>query len=115
MRAIPLPLLPSTMVWRPPSPDSDAMDGEYGEEHTVENVRFDEEQSRPAGGYASEYQRYDGASGKVFIDAENSEGVAPPPVGSLCSIDGGGEMSVKKVSEFRTAGGRVHHWEVEVA
>lgn len=116
MRAIPLSLLPSTMVWREPSGDPDAMDGEYGpEEHAVGNVRFDEERPRPTGGYAGEYQRYDGPAGKVFIDAENSEGIAPPPVGALCRIDGGEEMAVRKVAEFRTVGGRVHHWEVEVA
>ena len=113
MRAIPPSLLPSTMTWRAPSTDPMAMDGEYGEPVTVEGVRFEENRPRSTGGYSSEYQRYDGPAGRVFVDAANSSGEVPP-VGALASIDGGPEMSVKKVDVYRCFG-EVHHYEIEVA
>ena len=113
MRAIPPSLLPSTMVWRAPSTGPDAMDGEYGEAVTVTSVRFEESRPRSTGGYSSEYQRYDGPAGKVFVDAANSVGEVPP-VGALASIDGGPEMSVKSVTVYRCFGG-VHHYEIEVS
>ena len=102
------------MAWRAPSADPAAMDGEYGEPVTVEHVRFEEERQRPTGGYSSEYQRYDGAAGRIFVDAENSVGDVPP-VGAVVSVDGGGEMAVRKVTAFRDFTLNVHHWEIEVA
>lgn len=113
MRAIPPSLLPSTMVWRAPSSNPDAMDGEFGEPVTVAGVRFEESRPRATGGYSSEYQRADGPAGRVFVDAANSTGEVPP-VGALASIDGGPEMSVKSVTVYRCFDG-VHHYEIEVA
>lgn len=112
MRAIPPSLLPSAMTWRAPSTDPMAMDGEHGEPVAVERVRFEESRQRAAGGYSSEYQRYDGPSGRIFVDAVNSSGEVPP-VGALVSVDGGSEMAVKKVDVHRCFG-EVHHYEIEV-
>ena len=114
MRPIPRSLLPSTMTWRAPSTEPGAFDGDLGEPHTVERVRLDESRQRPSGGYSADYQRYDGPGGTVFVDARHSSGDVPP-VGAVASVDGGREMSVRSVRVLRTRGGRVHHWEIEVA
>ena len=114
MMPIPPVMLTSSMTWRAPSTEPGAMDGEYSAPVTVERVRFEEARQRATGGYSSEYQRYDGPGGRVFMDARYSVGDVPP-VGALASIDGGRDMSVKRVETFRGPGGYVHHWEIEVA
>lgn len=112
MIPIPLSVLTQSMTWRPPSDDPDAMDGEYGEERTCSHVRYEPTRRRASGGYASEYERYDGPQGRIFFDARNSIGEVPC-VGALVSVDGGPEMSVQGVVEYR--GYRcVHHYEIEV-
>lgn len=113
MTPIPLSLLPSTMEWRAPEEGEDGLGGEYGDPVTVEHVRFDEQRPRSTGGYSEQYQRFEGPSGTVFIDARNSRGEVPP-VGALVSIDGGREMPVKAVKPFRGFCGRLHHTELEV-
>lgn len=104
-------MLTSVMTWRAPSTDPGAMDGEYGDTYTVENVRFERTDARASGGYANQYQRYDGPTGTVFIDAARSVGEVPP-VGALASVDGSAEMAVVSVDELRGPNGEVHHWEV---
>ena len=49
----------------------------------------------------------------TIVDAANSSGEVPP-VGALASVDGGPEMSVRKVDAYRCVG-EVHHYEIEVA
>lgn len=107
---IPLSLLPSTMTWRAPADSGDGMGGEFGEEHTVEHVRFEFATSRVTG--SSElYETYDGPIGTVFIDAVNSVGEVPP-VGAVCSIEGSTELSVMSVTPLYAT--KLHHTEVEV-
>lgn len=112
MTPIPLSVLTQSMAWRAPSDDPDAMDGEYGDVHKCGHVRYEPSSIRASGGYASEYERYDGPQGRIFFDARNSTGEVPC-VGALVSVDGGPEMSVRGVVECRGYRG-VHHYEIEV-
>lgn len=109
MMPIPSALMPSTMRWRDPADPKRGMGGEYGPERVTAPVRF--EGSRQRAG--SDYSRYAGPSGKVWVDARNSEG-GIPLVGALVSIDGGPEMAVRRVSPFFTRRGELHHTELEV-
>lgn len=112
MRAIPTYLLTSRMEWRAPSGDPRSMGGEYGARQATERVRFEPSEARATGGSMPLYERYDGPTGTVFVDARNSVG-GVPPVGSLVSVDGGPEVPVRSVEELRGFSG-VHHWEVSV-
>lgn len=83
--------------------------GEYSEEaRTVEGVYFEASVEMSARGY----QLVDGCKGVLFIDAVNSAGAFRPVVGSL-AVYGGEEMTVAKVTAYRTPA-EVHHWEVEL-
>lgn len=113
---IPKSLLPDDMEVRVP------LKGDYGpkfgEPITVRHVRFDRKAGVSEGGSTvpegRSYVLSDGPRGTVFIDRINSQGAFAVPVGSRVSI-GGEELSVRSVEELRESGGRVHHWEVQVA
>lgn len=109
MLPIPLSLLPSSMAVRVPV-DSD-YGGEYAEPVEVAHVRFDSSAVLSRRGYVLS----DGSKGLVYADAVNSMGAFDMPVGSLVSIDGADEMSVKRVTPCKGFFGVMHHWEIEVA
>ena len=108
MRPIPMSLLASDMVVRRPA--NGELGGEYGEPSSVEHVRFVESREMARRGYVLS----DGAKGLVYVDAANSTGDLPVPVGSLASIDGGEELAVLKSVACPGFFGVVHHWELEV-
>ena len=90
-------------------PDASGYGGEYAEPVTVSHVRLERAEAlRQAG-----YKLADGATGRVFVDAANSEGAFRVPVGSKVSI-AGDDYQVLSVDECRARGPEVHHWEVDV-
>lgn len=113
LRPVPPSMLAQTAVWREPEDREDGAGGSFGEPRETSRVLFQERRQRSTGGYSEQYQRYEGPSGLLVIDARNSDG-GVPPVGALVSIDGGREMPVRSVSVLRDRRGRVHHYELEV-
>ena len=90
-------------------PDESGYGGEYADPVTVSHVRLERAESLAQAGY----KLADGASGRIYVDALNSEGAFRIPVGSKVSL-GGDEYQVLSVDECRAYGPGVHHWEVDV-
>lgn len=113
VRPIPPALMRHTMEVRVPAAGS-ARGGEYERPRTVSNVRY----QAVLGTRQTAYQLQDGTTGIVFVDAETSAGAFEVPAGSKLAIlapDGWtASVSVLACRRFEGAGGRVHHWELEV-
>ena len=113
MMQIPKRLLRDRMVVLLPDPEADYA-GEYAERREVRGVLF---QGRAQLGRSS-WSLADGASGRVYIDAQNSQGAFAPPVGARVEVSGPGipgtlAMEVKACAPYRGLRG-LHHWEVDV-
>lgn len=85
--------------------------GEYADPRTIRHVRFIGRAGLASCGFALA----EGASGRILIDAANSEGACGVPVGAKVEVSGvPGAMQVLTCTPCK-AGGRVHHWEVDVS
>lgn len=104
---IPRHLLTDSMLVKLPDPEADYA-GTWKEERRVGRVCF---QSREQLGRTS-WSLAEGASGRVFVDALNSEGAFEVPAGARVEVNGRA-MECKACQAYR-AFGRVHHWEVDV-
>lgn len=107
VKPIPSELLPDSMTVAAPD-GSDGYGGRFLEPVAVSHVRFERAETLAANGY----KLSDGASGRIWIDAVNSEGSFRIQVGSKISL-GGEAFYAVAVNELR-AYGDVHHWEVDV-
>ncbi len=113
MMQIPKRLLRDRMVVLLPDPEADYA-GEYAERREVRGVLF---QGKAELGRSS-WSLADGASGRVYIDAQNSQGAFAPPVGARVEVSGPGisgtlAMEVKACAPYCGLR-RLHHWEVDV-
>lgn len=113
MMQIPKRLLRDRMVVLLPDPEADYA-GEYAERREVCGVLF---QGRAQLGRSS-WSLAAGASGRVYIDAQNSQGAFAPPVGARVEVSGPGipgtlAMEVKTCAPYCGLRG-LHHWEVDV-
>lgn len=113
MMQIPKRLLRDSMVVLLPDPEADYA-GEYAERSEVRGVLF---QGKAQLGRSS-WSLADGASGRVYIDAQNSQGAFAPPVGARVEVSGPGipgtlAMEVKACAPYCGLRG-LHHWEVDV-
>lgn len=113
MMQIPKRLLRDRMVVLLPDPEADYA-GEYAERREVRGVLF---QGKAELGRSS-WSLADGASGRVYIDAQNSQGAFAPPVGARVEVSGPGisgtlAMEVKACAPYCGLRG-LHHWEVDV-
>lgn len=113
MMQIPKRLLRDRMVVLLPDPEADYA-GEYAERSEVRGVLF---RGKAQLGRSS-WSLADGASGRVYIDAQNSQGAFAPPVGARVEVSGPGipgtlAMEVKACAPYCGLRG-LHHWEVDV-
>lgn len=113
MMQIPKRLLRDRMVVLLPDPEADYA-GEYAERREVRGVLF---QGKAELGRSS-WSLADGASGRVYIDAQNSQGAFAPPVVARVEVSGPGisgtlAMEVKACAPYCGLRG-LHHWEVDV-
>lgn len=113
MMQIPKRLLRDRMAVLLPDPEADYA-GEYAERREVRGVLF---QGKAQLGRSS-WSLADGASGRVYIDAQNSQGAFAPPVGARVEVSGPGisgtlAMEVKACAPYCGLRG-LHHWEVDV-
>ncbi len=107
---IPLPrrLLTSTAEVRVPR--AGGYGGEYEEPVAVRHVRFvPKADLRPTA-----YQLQSPVKGTLYVDAHWSEGAFEIPAGSLVSVDGEESPSCAHECRELSAGGAVHHWEVDL-
>ena len=108
-RQIPLRELPHDMTVRVPDPEA-AYGGEYLDPVEIRHVRFERTEALNPRAYALA----DGAQGRIWIDAANSEGAFEVPKGSKIDVLGRAEgMQAASCTAYEIAG-RVHHWEVDV-
>ena len=104
LRPIPLRLLADGAVVRVPDGA-----GSYAEGVAVSHVRFARTQSVVDDGHRSA----DAGSGKVYVDAVNSNGAFEVPAGSRIDI-GGHSYYVAECRRCEDFNGHVHHWELMV-
>lgn len=104
LRPIPARLLAEDAVVRVPDGA-----GGFAEGVTVSHVRFARTQSVVEDAHRSA----DAGSGKVYIDAVNSDGAFEVPAGSRIDI-GGHSCYVAEVKRCEDFNGLVHHWELVV-
>lgn len=114
MMPLPKRLLRDRMRVLLPDPSSDYA-GEYSERREVNGVMF---QGKSQMGRSS-WHLADGASGRVYVDARNSEGAFEIPVGARVEVSGPEIasaliMEVKACAAYRDLSGLTHHWEVDV-
>lgn len=107
MIAIPKRLLPDTMTVEVPDTVA-AYGGHYLEAVTIEHVRFERAEQISKRDYALA----DGATGRIFVDAVNSEGAFAVPIGSRVTI-GTNRMTVLACHRLVGFSG-IHHWELDV-
>lgn len=107
MTPIPRALLPHDVEVSAPDPDA-AYEGAYLEPRTVRRVRFERAEALNP----SAYKLADGAKGRIWMDARNSEGAFEVPVGSKVEVGGRTAKALSCTPCF--AGAKVHHWEVDV-
>lgn len=104
LRPIPRRLLPDDMLVRP----ADGQGG-YGAARMVRHVRLE-----LVDAVSDEPHRESSCTGRVFVDAVNSQGAFEVPAGSrvvMGSLPGMRVLSCRKCCVVR---GQVHHWELEV-
>ena len=73
------------------------------------HVRYEREER-----VSDDAHRSDGCSGRVFVDARNSEGAFEVPSGSKVLVGAGPSVMVRAVKRCCVVRGHVHHWELEV-
>lgn len=100
--------LPDTILVRELDTSTE-YDGEYLAPYEIKHVRFEKSEALNR----NAYQLCEGAKGRIFIDAVNSEGAKAIPVGAKVSINNTANMSVLACTELRTFN-KIHHWEVDV-
>ena len=105
LRPIPRRLLPDSCAVREVGED-----GSYGRARRIERVRFERAQSA----CADTHRSADAGAGTLFIDAVSSAGAFEIAAGSRVEI-GGRDYLATRVARFEGAGGRVHHWEVQLS
>ena len=103
LKPIPRRLLPHSMAVEEP-----LADGTFGNVHELRHVRFERTHE-----VVADAHRSDAITGKVYVDAVMTEGAYEVPAGSRVSIEGA-SLLVAKVRRCEGAGGRVHHWELDV-
>ena len=104
LRPIPRRLLPDDMLVRPANGQ-----GGYGAARMVRHVRLE-----LVDAVSDEPHRESSCSGRVFVDAVNSQGAFEVPAGSrvvVGSLPGIRVLSCRRCCVVR---GQVHHWELEV-
>ena len=104
LRPIPLRLLAEDAVVRVPDGA-----GGYVKGVAVSHVRFARTQSV----VDDEHRSADAGSGKIYVDAVNSDGAFEVPAGSRIDIDGH-SYYVAECRRCEDFNGRVHHWELVV-
>lgn len=104
LRPIPVRLLGDDAVVRVPDGS-----GGYAEGVAVSHVRFARTQSVVDDAHRSA----DAGSGKVYVDAVNSDGAFEVPAGSRINI-GGHSYYVVECKRCEDFNGNVHHWELVV-
>ena len=105
LRPIPRRLLPDDMLVWPA-----VGDGTFGPTVLVRHVRFERCESAVADAHRSA----DGGSGRVIVDAVNSEGAFEVPAGSRVLVGAGPSVMVRSCRCCCVVRGQVHHWELEV-
>lgn len=107
MLQIPKSLLPDTAEVHAPDPDA-LYDGVFLPPHTIGHVRFERVEALNP----TQYSLADGAKGRIWVDAVNSDGAFEIIKGSKVVVDGE-TMQALSVATYKT-GAKVHHWEVDV-
>lgn len=105
LRPIPKRLLPDDMMVWPA-----AGDGTFLPTVLVRHVRFERTDSVLGDAHRSA----DGGSGRLIVDAVNSEGSFEIPVGSRVLVGAGPSVLVRTCKRCCVIRGQVHHWELEV-
>jgi len=106
MRPIPRRLLPDDMMVRPSNGD-----GSFGDARLIRHVWFQGSQSASS----DDHRSADAGTGKVFVDAVNSEGAFEVPAGSRVTLSGmTTSLSVISCKRCCVIRGEVHHWELTV-
>lgn len=110
MLAIPKNLLPHTVEVKLPK-DTDGFGGQHEEPVTIEHVRVE-----PVfGTRATDYQKQNGVTGVLIIDAVNSVPAMELPAGTLVTFPGEASPSnVFQTTAFYAFGDKPHHWESEL-
>lgn len=104
---IPRALLPDSMEVYKPDPES-TRGGEYLEPVTIGHVRFERAEALNI----TDHALSDGASGRIWIDASNSDDPFEVPKGAKVVINGE-RLFVLTCSPYKI-GKRLHHWELDV-
>lgn len=104
LRPIPRRLLPDDMLVRP----ADGQGG-YGAVRMVRHVRLE-----LVDAVSDEPHRESSCSGRVFVDAVNSQGAFEVPAGSRVVVGSLPGMRVLSCRRCCVVRGQVHHWELEV-
>lgn len=103
--------MPTDVLVRVPDTDAE-YGGRFRPARTIRNVRIE----RHLKVRRTQYQFADTTTGLMFVDRVTSAGAFDIPPGSMVSADGGATWSsVNACHRFEGFGGRVHHWEVELA
>ena len=105
LRPIPKRLLPDEMLVYPPDGR-----GGYLSPLLVRHVRFEAAESVSMDAHRSA----DGGSGRVFVDAVNSEGAFEVAAGSRVVVGPSPSMWVVECRRCCVVRGHVHHWELTV-
>ena len=116
MAPLPASVMPSTISVKERIED-DEHGGSYGNAYSIAHVRFERSAAitaETAAGAQGGYVIATGMKGRIFIDAENSEGARQIAEGARVSVDGGEAMEAVTVSRYDNADGTPHHWEVDV-
>ena len=104
LRPIPRRLLPDDMLVYP----SDGQDG-YAGARMIRHVRLERVDS-----VVEDPRRASAVTGRVFVDAVNSQGAFEVPAGSRGLIGALPGMQVRSCKRCCVVRGQVHHWELEV-
>ena len=108
LKPIPPALLPHSMTVAVPDPDA-AYGGEYLDPVEVAGVRYEGATGLETNGY----RLAEGAAGRVWMDAENTDGAFDVPVGSKVSLLGH-EFACASCRAYEGPSGKVHHWEMDL-
>jgi 6,7-dimethyl-8-ribityllumazine synthase len=88
---------------------SDGMGG-FGEARSIRHVRAEITEAM-----CDDAHRSSALSGRVFVDAVNSQGAFEVPAGSRVLVGSLPHMIVRSCKRCAVIRGRVHHWELEVS
>lgn len=105
LNPIPRRFLPDEMLVYPA-----VGDGTFERARLLRHVRFESKQSISS----DPHRGTDAGTGKVFVDAVNTEGAFEIPAGSKVMINDLPTMQVTSCTPMRVIRGQVHHWELTV-